>query len=249
VFELKHHSPSAVSKFIENRFIWWTQKTGQTKFKSNVAMEIGTAVEAGINHWLMEKQPDVKECVALACEVFKKNTIGWLIMPEDRALIPKCVNEGIASVAKNYGSEVNQCKCQEEFKIPIEGLTFPAYGKYDWFFPSRIVDNKVVGKSPSELSQAYKIQGAVYKLASGKPVDFHFIVKNKTIVTKVITLTDEDFDYGIKLFKKAAKAIERVVEIGQNFDFETVKSLFFPDPSASWNKDEAREVMEFFDKM
>lgn len=251
MFELKHHSPSSVSKFIENKFTWWTQKTGQTKFKPSLPMCIGTAVEEGINHWLRTAEPDVKECVKIAHEKLKAESTGirQMVMPDDRAMVSVCVNTGISSVAQMWGSEVNQCKLQTEVKGRIEGLKFPYYGKLDWDFPSCVVDNKVVAKKSSELSQAYKIQGAVYKHWSKKPVFFHFITKTKIPGIDIKEVTDGDYNYGMDMFTKACKAIEKVVEAGQFLDFDTIKSLFFPDPSASWNKDETADIMELLAKM
>jgi hypothetical protein len=245
MFELKHHSPSSVSKFIENKFVWWTQKTGQTKFKPSIPMIVGTAVEEGINHWIRCTEPDVKECVRIAHEKAKSEAVGIhaMLMPDDRDMISKCVNAGISSVSQLWGTEVSQCQLQTEIRCPIDGLVFPAYGKLDWNFPSCVVDNKVVGKKQSELSQAYKMQGAVYKHAEKKPVFFHFITKTKIPGIQVIEVTDEDYNYGMDLFTKAAKAIEKIVDAGVYLDFDLVKALFFPDPSASWNKDEARDVM------
>lgn len=251
MFELKHHSPSSVSNFIENKFTWWTKKTGQTKFKPSLPMAIGTAVEEGINIWLKQVEPDIPACVKAAHEKLKAECVGirTMVMPDDRDMVSKCVNTGISSVANLWGPELSQVKLQTEVKGRIDGLNFPYYGKLDWDFPSCVVDNKVVAKKPSELSQAYKIQGAIYKHSTNKPVFFHFITKTKIPGIEIKEVTDSDYNYGMDMFTKACKAIEKVVEAGQFLDFDTIKSLFFPDPSASWNKDETADIMDLIAKL
>jgi hypothetical protein len=238
-----HHSASSVNGFIENRFTWYLKKVRGMKIPGNPAMCRGTAVEAGINHYITDPEGNIDKACEVAIKSFKEETAAMLVMPEMRTSIPLCVKEGIKSVMENYGSE--GCSLQEKVEINLPGLQYPTLGYLDWRWKNKklVVDNKVTGKKPSELKQSYKVQGALYKHATGDAVQFHFIIcsEKNVVKTHIIPITEADYSYGMRLYTLAAKAVEIVLDM--HLTFEEVNALWFGDPSKSWNEDEARIVM------
>ena len=181
--ELKHLSPSSVNSFIENRYQWYRNKIIGDKFKGSIHTCRGTAVEAGINHWFNGDTEATVEANKVAIETFIRESESIKDTKEFqekqlafRQSIPYLVNKGIQSVQEKYLDKFNRMPIQQyKITINVPDCKIPVIGYLDWFFPDQmVVDNKVSGSHPKELSQSYKVQGSVYTKATGLPVEFHF---------------------------------------------------------------------------
>lgn len=275
VFDLKHHSPSSISLFIERRALWWLKVTEKTPFKGSEHTARGTAVEQGINKYFESKKDnlgyELEDCIAYAHGIFAKETVGMIIAPTFRQTINECVKVGIESFTTGCNSNKlkNRLENGKDFvgfegipnmqtKISIhpDGLEKPIIGYLDYYYdgfkgytekiPNAIVDNKVSSKTPSELSQGYKIQGAVYAKATGKDVYFHFIVPLKTgVTTKIIKMLPEDIEYGWNMAVAAAKCIETIKD--SYIDMNTLKAMFFPNPASLFGGSDVKMVLDYWE--
>lgn len=250
--EIKHHSPSAVASFLENRAQWFRSKICGDPFTGSQHTARGTAVEAGINFWLDGNTEATTEAVRHAIETWDKEVIPFKDDPEFQAKelefkqsIAPLVNCGIESVNDKYVSKLGEPKQQYTVAGDIPGCRCPVKGYIDWIFPGKlVVDNKVTGKSPSGLKQAYIIQGAVYHIATGLPVEFHFEVANKTPKVVTFKITDEQIKYGWMLFCRAAKAIENIFDTPLDGAF--MRDIFLPNPEAFFSDKDVNKALKDF---
>jgi hypothetical protein len=232
--ELKRHSASQLNSFIGYRADWFLQRIRGIRTGVGVHAYRGTAVEAGMNHFI-ENEVSVEECVKHAFAVYAQESIGSPDNFDIRQSVGPATIAGIKSFEEK-GYFIDPPVLQAEISCLLPGCRVQLYGKLDYDFDNIIIDNKVVGKTPSSLKQDYILQGAVYRYATGKDVKFHFVIpQKKGIGIKEIQLTDKEYDFGLQLASKAAQCIERIYDNLANLDGELLESLFFTNPSALYD--------------
>ena len=244
--ELKHHSPSSINSFIEYRTSWFLQRIQNKWTKAGVHAARGTAVEAGINYWLSNEDCTKEDAIKEALEVFTKESLHLSDTFSIRQTIAPCVVATMDSFEEKgytFGAEL-----QKEIRTRLKGCNKDIIGKLDYFIDgNRVIDTKVVSKTPSSLKQGYILQGSIYRLATGLPVYFHFAVPLKTkIVIKEIMLTDEDYKYGIQLATVAARHIERIFDNLDCLDGDLLKSMFFVNPTSLFSADDKKLMGDEF---
>ena len=236
--ELKRHSPSSLSSFIEYRSSWFIQRIRGEYNKAGVFAARGTAVEAGMNHYI-ENDVKIEDCIKHALGVYTQESIGQPDNFDVRQSIAPCVKAGIQSF-EELGYLIDPPVLQAEINCSLEGCRKGVYGKLDYLFEGKkIVDNKVVSKTPSSLKQGYILQGAIYRYATGLPIDFHFVVPLKTgVKIKIITLTDEEYEYGLRLATRAAQCVETIFDNLDHMDGDLLEALFFTNPCSVFDYSE-----------
>jgi len=258
--ELKHHSPSSISQFIEYRSAWYISRILGIKAKSGIAAVRGTAVEEGLNFYLSEQDASMEDCIKHALKNFDESykTITSNDV-EIRQSVGPCVRAAIESFDQKeytyFGPEL-QKELSDFPKLILPGCKRPIYGKLDYFFDGKkVVDNKVVAKTPTydkfekqyKIKQAYIIQGAIYHAVTGLPVTFHFVIPLKESVNIVEhTLTKKEIKYGLDLASKAAQAIETIYDSIYTMDGNVLKAFFFPNPTSVFNEEEREDQKKIF---
>ncbi len=229
--QLKRHSASQLNSFLEYRADWFLSRIRGIKTSVGPHAWRGTAVEAGLNKFI-EEDTTKEECIKHALAVYTQESLGSTDNFEIRQSIGPAVIAAIDSF-DDKGYLLDPPVMQEEITCILPGCKKELYGKLDYSFGKFIVDNKVVGKKPSSLKQGYVLQGAVYRFATGKPVKFHFEVPQKKGVQVVeITLSDEEYEYGLKLASKAAKCIEVIYDRLEEMDGELLEAIFMTNPTS-----------------
>lgn len=248
--ELHHLSPSAISSFISNRPGFYSGKVLKEPFRPNAGMARGKAVEHGINMWI-DSLADGKtelsdeESVEWAMEKYdaeyNEHKFDEAKYQENRETVEGLVECGIEhfrELIDHYGTPDTQSK----ICIRLDGVDLDIIGYLDFEFGKIIKDTKVYAKSPYCLSDGYIIQGAMYKHARKKDMDFTFLVANKNPVVKTISLTDEEFEFGIRYGTAAGKCIERIIHC--TCPKEMMALMSFPDLEKIWDKEEKKSVMK-----
>ncbi len=237
IFDIKHHSPSTINSFIGYRHEWYLRKIRGVSFPGNHHMARGKAVEEGINHYL-KHECGVDEAVKAALELWGNEIMTLGDNFDMRQSIGKCVAAGIDSF-REKGYDDGGTSMQDKISVTLPGCDLPTIGYLDYKRTDRIVDNKCVSKTPTQNKatgrykhkQDYILQGAVYKLATGLDPYFHYIIPLKGEI-KVVEegITDEEFDWGIKLATKGAQAIERI--LANPIDGDLFQAMMFPNVDA-----------------
>lgn len=245
---LPHLSASTINSFLERRYSWFNQKVRRTPFKTNPAMCRGKAIEAAINEWL-NGTVDPENLSKYALSVYDSELNDWRCQqkgykPEEdvvRLSIPAMMEVGFAHFKDLY--LIQRPTQQEKVSIQLDGVSRPVVGYMDYHIPTvRVDDCKVVGQSKSKLPMGYIIQGAVYRKATGVPVMFHFIVDNKKPVVKTLTLTDEEYSFGLRYMTRAAQVIEEL-EVCEDTR-RMLELMSFPNLEVVWDDSEKKELME-----
>lgn len=250
--QIKHHSASSINSFIGQRAAWFYKYyLGNKDFKPSKDAARGNAVEAALNYWVTEPEPDIQEAIKIAHKVFVDKTLGVNdITPEFRNSINKCVNKAIAAFNERYQSTKFEIQKKISFDLSGEGIKIPIIGFLDFDSNKLIVDCKVTGKSPSKLSQEHIVQGALYKRATGKEVEFFYVVpladtkKEQDRVNIIpLRLGNTEYELGLTLAKNALYAMERLYQSAA--DGLDLRAAFFPDPSKLYKSDKTAVLKEF----
>jgi hypothetical protein len=245
---IPHLSPSTINSFIERRSAFFDSKVLRAPFTANPAMARGTAVEHGINEWL--RDPSLLPNLAdIALEKFDQELVKYVKMASQSALddmaslrlsIPglvECAYKHFSSIW-TFGMPIGQAPVN--CKLP--GVKRKITGFMDYFRPGKeVIDCKVSAKSPGKLSQGYCIQGAIYHHFTGMPVEFHFIVANKTPKTEIIRMTEDDIVFGLSYATRAAELLEELEECANPKRVMEI-CMGFPNLSSLWNYEEKRDA-------
>lgn len=243
--EINHLSASHINTFITNRPKWFARYFRDMKFTPNLFVNRGHAVEEGVVNYLTNGTRNITDAIAAAMKKYDELLVGLVDNLEIRQSIGPLVSTLITGNDDYAGYEellISQGvpKTQEPIKIFLDGCSIPVIGYIDFLFKKCVIDNKAVKKTPRSLSQDYILQGSLYRKATGLPVRFMYGIAGKKPSIKIITLSDEEYEFGIKLATQAAQAIERIIETP--LDGGLLEALMFPDPSGGYGGSEQQEV-------
>lgn len=246
---MPHLSPSTITGFISRRPGWYASKVNRKPFQANPNMVRGTAVEHAINEWLLGA--DETDLVDIAVHKYTEECESWLKVMEGKDTSKfdeiKDSLSGLVNAAFGHFSEkfddFNRPTQQERIEVHLEGVKRKVVGYLDYRQVKQkvVTDCKCVAKTPNKLSQDYKIQGSIYRSGTDdSTVVFDFVVANKKPIVKSITLTDEDYAFGLSYAKRAAMLIEELEECTD--PRRVMQIMAFPNLDAYWDKGEQREV-------
>ncbi len=238
---IPHLSASTINSFINSRFGFYQAKVLGTPFQGNEYTSRGTAVEHAVNTWI--ENPGHGDFIGAALTKFdeeiKKAGLSKIAAEDVRETIP-----GLVELALNvYMVEFSEHKAvtQRKIETELDGVTRKILGYLDFFQMGVAVrDSKVVSRTPSKLSQAYVIQGSLYKKATGLPVVFDFFVPNKKPVHKPIALSDDEAIFGLSYLTAAAKVIEEI-EVCES-PKRMMELMSFPNLDDFYNDKEKRQA-------
>lgn len=210
----------------------------------------GTAVEHGVNYWI-EQNGDcyIDDVIKEALKKYDEEMSGIIAhmtsvyskeVDDIRYSIPELCRAAINHYDNEFDFNFSKPEMQVRMDLVIPGLKRKVVGYMDYLVKDQCVrDCKVVKQTPSKLKQAYKIQGALYRKFTGLNVTFDFIIDNKKAVTKSISMTDEDYSFGLAYAKKAGQVLE---ELEESTDPKRIIELMaFPNLEAIWNPEERRD--------
>lgn len=253
LFDIKHHSPSTLSNFIERRYEWYLKKIRGISFPGSHPMARGKAVEEGINHYLRAGDSvTITECVQAGIDEWAKEILSLGENFDMRQSIGPCIVAGIESF-RQRGYDDGQTQLQEKISIVLDGCSLPTIGYLDYLRKDRVIDNKCVSKTPTfdkvtnlyKQKQGYVIQAAVYEAATGRPPFFHYVIPLKTEVKIVeARFSNEELDWGLKLATKAAQAIETI--ISNPIDGALFEAMVFPNPDQLYEGAQQSIVLKEF---
>lgn len=248
---MNYLSPSTINSFIERRPQWYRQKVLGEKFKPSPNMARGTAIEHAINGWIETRETENMHDRMM--EKYQEELKNWFPIASNKALekekeivetMPRLLEKAFQVYEKEFTMRLPETQAKIGCRLP--GTDIDILGYLDYLRKGiRVNDMKIVSKTPSGLSQGYVIQGSLYKYATGCPVTFdHFIPLKKEVKHEPITLTDDQYVFGISY---ATKAILVLQELQTAQDPRRIMELMaFPNLAALWTYEEKAEAAEAY---
>jgi hypothetical protein len=251
-----YFSPSQINSFIERRSQYVANYVMGESWIGNSSFGRGNAIEFGINSII--DGMEVSQASEAAWSYYKTYCRTEKLSKNEAAKITedeiKLSTIEVGQFYKNELGATSAVKKQEKIVLELPELSRPIIGYTDYIFPDsppfkkgEIRDLKTAAKTPSKLSDGYKLAGTVYNLATGRQVIFDYVVNLKA-GSKVISipLTQEDIAEYKPLVIAASRAMEDLwsiipEEISEDH-MDAFKSLAFPNLYSIWNNDERREA-------
>lgn len=240
---IPHLSASTINKFINDRFGFWQSKVMKAPFKGSLHTARGKAVEHGVNTWI--ENPSHPDLLAESLRVFDEEIQAAGISKFTAEDMRETVKGLLEEALKFYKVEFTACPAvtQRKISVRLEGVKRDVIGYLDYFQPGvRVRDSKVVGRTPSSLSQDYILQGSLYRYAEKLPVVFDFFVDNKKPVHKPITLSDDEYVFGLSYLTRAAQVIEELEECDN--PKRVMELMSFPNLANLWTAEDRKIACE-----
>lgn len=244
----KHYSPSQISSFISYRSEYIAGRVLGDPFQTNAHMQRGFGVEEGIEQIICHKK-SLAEAVEAGLRKYDdgcRELTDRAGVEKWRSVIADSIKHG-AQEFLEYGT-AGSFKPQNKISTKLDGSKVEIIGYTDFELPEVVYDLKSTSRTPSGISDAYKIQGAIYNLATGKKVVFVFVIPLKTgVKVKAIPMTESDISYGIELANCAVAAMDdfwsSVPAIMTETHRKIFRSLAFPDICGMYKSEEKRAAL------
>jgi len=202
---IKHLSASSLNLFASQPALWIGKYLLGWRDEFGPAGRRGTAVEAGLDHWLFSDRTDKarRDAKEAALSNFTLNTGGQCDDAHEAEIanIPPMLEQATIALAGAPVPVGRQMKV--EFWLP--DIDVPVIGYLDYLFDDGIIDLKTTKRMPSTPSKAHVAQMAGYAKAREQSVSLLYVTdKRHQIVPVTPAMVDEGYDDLIR----AARALQ-----------------------------------------
>lgn len=257
--KLKNVSPSQVAKFRSAPSAWACEKLGNVRFPASYPLIQGSAVELGVEFGVFNKDVKIDDCVRVAINYFKKNTMLMKDVAEEREkrtpIITRMVQAGIEQLRPlGVPSDPPEGSRQHQVKIPVRFAkgndgTIDCLGYLDFYYPdlNLIVDLKTSKNAPRGWSLAHGIQASIYQRAiastTGTVPEVKFLYVLSRQKDPWLWLDLEDSSYFLESFKQTVCQMEKFLRLSSNAQ-DLIAALPYDPDSFYWN--DAQEIATKF---
>jgi hypothetical protein len=231
---IRHLSPSSINCFADQASFWVISYLMGYRDKGSAAMWRGSAVEAGVDHYL--RFQDLEGAVAAAMVRFEldANFSEEESVAKERVLVRPMVEQACAAFE---GLPLPDAR-QLEIEYWIDGIEVPIKGFVDYLWPKRGRELKTTKALPSSISPAHARQAAIYQAAKQKPFEVTYVTPKKFAVYRL-----GDGEEALKSFEQHAKAIRKLLSIST--DKHEIAGIFVPDfKHYRWSNEAARTAAQ-----
>lgn len=174
-FGIKHLSPSSLNLFQASPALWAGRYMFGWKDDAGPAAKRGTAVEAGLDVWLWERNPE--KALGAALDNFALNTQGVAEADyeKERGYIVPMLTQAISALESAPTPLARQVKIECWF----DGLSVPVIGYIDYLWPDRLRDLKTTLRVPSELKGDHARQVSLYWKVKQLPASILYVSDKK----------------------------------------------------------------------
>lgn len=212
-FGIKHLSPSSLNLFAANAPLWagkymfgWTDDAGP-------AAKRGTAVEAGLDVFLWERNPE--KAMGAALDNFALNThgIAEADYEKERDLIVPMLKHAMAMLKDTPTPLARQIKVECWF----DSVSVPIVGYVDYEWPDKIRDLKTTLRIPSELKGDHARQVSLYWKKKGKPTSILYVSDKRA---SEVELNPDEALRHLHDMRRHAEALQHALSRASNrYDF------------------------------
>lgn len=174
---IKRLSPSSLNLWRGEPALWTLKYLHGAQDEAGPAAKRGTAVEAGLDLWLMGKR-DLEHCTKAALDNFMLNTGGLADddHEDERATIGPMLEQACAAMDNALPMTARQVAIETW----LDGIDVPLIGYCDYVLEDgSIVDLKTTHRLPSAPKPEHLRQVAVYAHARQAPVSLLYVTPKK----------------------------------------------------------------------
>lgn len=219
-FDVKHLSPSSLNMYAVNPCLWvgkylfgWKDEMGPAAFR-------GTAIEAGLDHWLYQRDPEAASIVAL--NQFARLTEGEASdgHEAERDNIGPMLSQAIAAMKDSPVPVARQIKVEHW----VDGVEVPIIGYVDYLFEDHGIDLKTTKACPSSIKADHGRQVSLYAKAKERPFKLLYVTAKKSAL---YPLSQEDADIHLRDLERQARAVRHLLNKSETA--RDAANFFAPD--------------------
>lgn len=201
---ITHLSPSSLNLYAANASLWvgryllgWTDEFGPAAAR-------GTAVEAGLDHWLFQRVLAEAEAVALANFADRTQGVADEEHEAERALIVPMLRQAAQALSDAPIPVARQVKIEHY----ANGVEVPIIGFIDYIFEDFGLDLKTTKACPSSIKADHGRQVATYAEARQQPFKVLYVTTKKSAL---YDLTPEDQAIHLRDIERQARAVRHLL--------------------------------------
>lgn len=232
-FNVKHLSPSSLNMYAVNPCLWvgkylfgWKDEMGPAAFR-------GTAIEAGLDHWLYQRDPAAASIVAL--NQFAHLTDGQASDEHEaeRANIAPMLAQAIETLKDSPVPVARQIKVEHW----VDGVEVPIIGYIDYLFEDHGIDLKTTKACPSSIKADHGRQVALYAKGKQRPFKLLYVTTKKSAL---YPLSSEEADAHLRDLERQARAVRHLLNKSETP--RDAANFFAPDFSDFRWSDQTQEA-------
>lgn len=227
-FGIDHLSPSSLNLYAANPCMWVGRYLLQWKDEFGPAATRGSAVEAGLDSFLFQR--DTEKAIQAAYQYFAANTNG--LADEDheaeRSNLEPMVLQACAAMAKATPPNSRQLRIEHY----VDGVEVPIIGYIDYLWEDHGVDLKTTRACPGSIKSDHGRQIATYSKAKGRPFRILYVTAKKYAL---YPMGNNESAMHLRDLERHARAVRHLLMKSES---PQDAALFFaPDPSEfRWNE-------------
>lgn len=229
---LDHLSPSALNCYAEQPAFWLLKYLYGYRDDGSPAAWRGSAVEAGLDHWLYRKNES--DPLAAAFTRFELDAMGLCDDATDRERnrIAPMLAQAIGRMGDRPPPTVRQLAVEYWF----DGIEIPIVGKIDYEWEEFGTDLKTAGRMPSQISSGHARQISLYQAARRKPYNILYVTTAKA---EFKSLSKEETEESLKRLEWYAHKLRGVLAMFS--EKSDLAGVFVPDfDHYFWRNEESR---------
>ncbi len=200
---ITHLSPSSLSLYRDQPALWCVKYLCNVQDEMGPSAWRGTAVEAGLDHYLFGTPKHAAQAMLLS---FEEKAVGWADdnVHKERQALPEFLAQAQKATA---GMDAPLTK-QSKISIDLPGIEVPILGYVDYRWADRGLDLKTTWRMPSEPSSTHVEQMAIYDRATGVRFSLLYVTPKKWSLHEV---TPSMVDEAMERVLSGAQAIRHML--------------------------------------
>lgn len=231
-YQIDHLSPSSLNLYAEQPAFWALKYLHKFKDDVGPAAWRGSAVEAGLDHWLYKREEGAAQKAAL--DRFELDAMGQVDeeVDKERLAVFPMLSKALEAVG-TYGEPTGR---QFKAEYWFDGIEVPVIGFTDYEWPDFGLDLKTTRRMPSEIPARHAKQISLYSAARKKTFRLLYVTEKKCEIKE---LQPGEQEVWLKRLEWHAHAIRRVLSMFS--DKHDLARCFVPDfESFYWKSDAAK---------
>lgn len=208
-FGIRHLSPSSLNAYAANPCMWVGRYLLHWEDEPGPSMARGTAIEAGLDAWLYQRDPEA--AVQTAFKSFAMNTGGVVDNEHDseRDNLEPMLLQAISALKDMPPPTARQMKIEHW----IDGIEVPVIGYVDYLFEDHGIDLKSTKACPGSIKADHGRQIALYAKAKARPFKILYVTAKKHAL---YPLTDNEAAVHLRDLERHARAVRHLLNKSEN---------------------------------
>lgn len=234
-FGIDHLSPSSLNTYAANPSLWCGKYLMGWKDDMGPSAHRGTAVEAGLDVWLFQR--DQEAGIQAAFQTFARLTDGLADdnHEAERANLEPMLLQAIGKMRTSPVPAARQLRIEHW----IDGVEVPIIGFVDYLFDDFGLDLKTTKACPSSIKSDHGRQVALYAKAKGKPFRLLYVTPKRA---EIYPLTDNEAAIHLRDLERHARAVRHL--LSKASDAKDAARLFAPEFSDFRWSDKTKQMAD-----